>query len=177
MTRAAPTREYNFTLVIEGDVDDHLDELFEIGCDDATFGSVDGVQYAEFDRSARSLGQAVASAITAIESLPGLRVLRVEPDDLVTAAEIAERLGRSRESVRLLISGERGRGDFPAPVSHMRSRNRLWRWSDVTAWQGVKGTELSSVRLIAALNAALELRNRMPELPKRDRELIALLDR
>lgn len=169
--------EQSFTLVIQGDVDEHLEDLFEAGCDDATFGSVDGVQYADFDRTSPNLAQAVASAITAIETVPGLRVLRVEPDDLVTATEIAQRLGRSREGVRLLISGERGRGDFPAPVSHLRSRNRLWRWSDVVAWES-KSTrsELSSARLVAALNAALELRNRMAELSKRDRDLIAFLD-
>ena len=86
--------EYNFTLILDGDVENHLDELFEAGCDDATFGTVDGVHYADFDREASSLAEAIASAIDDVESVPGLRVRRVEPDDLVTASEIAGRLQR-----------------------------------------------------------------------------------
>ncbi len=68
--------EYSFALVIEGNVEPHIDELFEAGCDDATFGSVDGIDYADFDREAETLSQAVASAIADIESVPGLVVRR-----------------------------------------------------------------------------------------------------
>ena len=169
-------REYSFTLAIEGDVDEKLDELFEAGCDDATFGSVDGAHYADFDREAPTLAKAVYSAIVDVESVPGLRVRRVEPDDLVTAAEIAERLGRTRESVRLLSAGKRGPGNFPAPVSHLQSRNRLWRWSDVAAWAGeTNAQELAEARLIAAANAALELRAARAGLTDSDRDLVASL--
>lgn len=170
--------EYSFILIIDGDVEARIDELFEAGCDDATFGSVDGVHYADFDREAATLGEAISSAIAAVEWVGGLRVRRVEPDDLVTASEIAERMGRSRESVRLLIAGERGAGDFPAPVSHLRSRNRLWRWSDVVAWAGeADASEVSRAHLIAAVNAALELRTKTEGLPESSRALVASLER
>jgi predicted DNA-binding transcriptional regulator AlpA len=170
--------EYSFTLVIEGDVDPRIDELFEAGCDDATFGSVDGVNYADFDREAETFGRAIRSALADVESVPGLVVRRVEPDDLVTASEIAERLGRSRESVRLLIAGERGAGDFPAPVSHLRSRNRLWRWSDVAEWAGsASRSEVDRARLVAAFNAALELRAKVPDLPEETREALGSLSK
>lgn len=79
--------EYSFTVIVDGDVDTRIDELFEDGCDDATFGTVDGVRYADFDREAPTPLAALSSAIRDIESIPGLRVVRVEPDDLVTAAE------------------------------------------------------------------------------------------
>ncbi len=170
--------EYSFTLVIEGDVEPHIDALFEAGCEDATFGSVDGVHYADFDREAETLNRAVAFAIADVESVPGLVVRRVEPDDLVTMSEIAERLGRSREGVRLLIAGERGHGDFPAPVSHLRSRNRLWRWSDVAEWVGeASSADIHSARLIAAFNAALELRAKAPDLPEEARDTLGSLSR
>lgn len=170
--------EYSFTLVIEGDVEPRIDQLFEAGCDDATFGSVDGVHYADFDREARTVSRAVYSAIEDVESVPGLVVRRVEPDDLVTMTEIAERLGRSREGVRLLIAGERGHGDFPAPVSHLRSRNRLWRWSDVAEWAGkASSADIHSARFIAAVNAALELRTKAPDLPEEDRDALGSLSR
>lgn len=167
--------EYNFVLVIEGNVESHLDELFEAGCDDATFGSVDGVHYAEFDREAKTLGDAVASAVGDIEAVRGLRVLRIEPDDLVTATEIASRLHRTRESVRLLIANKRGAGHFPPPVSHLRSRGRLWRWSEVAAWAGIDASLVTEARLIAACNAALELRSASAQLPADARSLVASL--
>ena len=71
-------REHAFTLVIEGDVEAKIDYLFEAGCDDATFRSVDGVRLADFDREAATLEQAVSSAVSGVESVPGLRVRRVE---------------------------------------------------------------------------------------------------
>jgi hypothetical protein len=166
--------EYDFTLILTGDVDEHIDALYEAGCDDAPFGTVDGVPYADFTRDADTFADAVSTAIAAVESVPGTRVVRIEPDDLVTATEIAERLGRTRESVRLLASGRRGAGDFPAPVSHTKSRSRLWRWSDVLAWSGhADDVELARARLTAAVNAALELRAREPELAERERALVA----
>lgn len=165
--------EYRFTLVLSGDVEVRLDELFEAGCDDATFGSVDGVNYAEFERESVTLAAAIGSAIAAVESVPGVQVVRIEPDDLVTASEIAERLGRTRESVRLLMAGDRGQGDFPAPISHLRSRYRLWRWSDVAAWAAPSDPSvLAQARATAALNAALELRFTTPQLPTDTRSLV-----
>lgn len=72
--------EYEFTLVIQGDLDDSaVEALFEAGCDDATLGEVDGVGYADFIREAPSFGDAVLSAIEQVASVAGLTVLRVEP--------------------------------------------------------------------------------------------------
>lgn len=157
--------EFRFTLVLQGaDVlaPANLDALFEAGCDDATFGDVDGVPFADFSRRSGSAAEAIESAIRAVESaIPGLTVVRVEPDDLVTAAEIAARLGRTRESVRLLIAGRRGPGGFPAPATHLRSRGRLWRWSGVSRWVTTSLGEASpggeSPAFVGALNSALAL--------------------
>ena len=79
---------YSFTLVIDGEVEAKLDDLFEAGCGDATFGSIDGVYYADFDREAETLGEATSSAVAGVESVGGLRVRRTEPDEPVTAREI-----------------------------------------------------------------------------------------
>lgn len=169
--------EYSFTLIIQGDVDARLDDLFDAGCDDATFGAVDGVQYADFERDAPTLLDAIASAIRAVELVPGLRVMHIEPDDLVTASEIATRLGRTRESIRLLIAGERGAGDFPPPVSHLRSKHRLWRWADVAMWAGLADSSMAQeARLLAATNAALELRSTIATLPDNARTFLRQLE-
>ncbi len=73
--------EHEFTLILAGDLEDEatLDALFEAGCDDATFGRVNGVDRAHFVRQAPSIDDAARSAIESVESVPGVRVVRVEP--------------------------------------------------------------------------------------------------
>lgn len=162
---SAASRTYTFTLLLRGaNPLEHLDALFEAGCDDAIFGEREGTFFAEFDRESSSLAAAISEAIGQVESVvPGLRVVRVEPDELVTASAIAARTGRSRESVRLLIEHRRGPGSFPPPVAWVEARSRLWRWSDVARWfaeqLGEAPAPVEEATLIAALNAALELRN------------------
>lgn len=70
--------EHSFNLLIEGDVESKLDELFEVGCDDATFGTVDGSHYADFDREAPTFGEAVSSAVADVERVGGLRARIVD---------------------------------------------------------------------------------------------------
>jgi hypothetical protein len=73
-------REYGFTSIIEGDIEAKLDEFFDAGCDDATFGSCDDVWHAAFDREAATLEAAIASAVTAVQSVAGVRVTSVQLD-------------------------------------------------------------------------------------------------
>lgn len=59
-----------------------LDALHGSGCDDATVATCDGIQSVDFDREASTFGEAVGSAVRAIESaVPGARVTRVQRDD------------------------------------------------------------------------------------------------
>jgi predicted DNA-binding transcriptional regulator AlpA len=153
--------EHHFTLTFRGALTDaRLDALFEAGCDDATFSTKGELTFGEFDREAPSLLDAVVSAIAAVESV-GVEVLHVDPDELVWASEIAERTGRSRQSIDMLIRGQRGPGNFPAPASHA-TRNPLWRWSEVEAWfAAYEGRPADSERsaVLGALNGALEARH------------------
>jgi predicted DNA-binding transcriptional regulator AlpA len=156
-----------FTLILEGPdptTPANLDRLFEAGCDDATFGARDGVFVAEFDRESPSLGQALAEALTTIEAtIPGLRVVRVEPEELVTAAEIASRTNRSRENVRQFFEGIRGEGDFPRPTAWLSDRTRLWHWAEVSQWfssrlEARAETLDEDANLLGVTNALLTLR-------------------
>ena len=154
--------EHDFDLTIRGKLTDaRLDAFVEAGCDDATFSTKDDLTFAAFTREAASLLDAVVSAIEAVESVDGLEVLRVEPDELVWASEIAARTGRSRQSVDQLVKGQRGPGTFPPPASHA-TRNPLWRWSEVEAWfaeyEGRRPDAERSV-LIGAINGALQARH------------------
>ena len=56
-----------------------LDALFEAGCDDAVVGTDAEGDYLDFARTAPTFTEAVTGACTAVESVPGLEVVRVEP--------------------------------------------------------------------------------------------------
>jgi len=56
---------------------------------------------------------------------------RVYADDLVGAAEIAERLGLAQ--VQTVHSWRRRYDDFPQPIAQLRQA-LIWAWSDVEAW-------------------------------------------
>ena len=78
--------------------------------------SPDGAPRVSFDREAPSLVDAVTGAIADVEAT-GLRVVRVDDRDWVTLADVAARIGRSREIVRLWALGRKGPGGFPPPVN------------------------------------------------------------
>ena len=155
---------YQFTLIVEGpdlQSDELVDVLFNVGCDDALIGRVGGVQYLDFDRKAASLEDAVISAVANVETIPGVDVLRLADAGLVSMADIAAQTGRTRESVRLLVTGERGPGGFPPPVTDPRGRYRLWQSAEVGHWFGIHFGNRYEVRddhMLCALNAGLELR-------------------
>ena len=157
-------KTYTFTLILSSpdEITQKLeDAVFEVGCGDAALGQRSGVLYLEFDREAPSFLGAVLSAIREINLIPAACVAHVEPDEFVTASEIAHRMGRTRESVRLLIEGARGPGEFPVPVSGSSARRiRFWRWSQVAEWLDKQGFTTGSCeegRIIAAINGALDL--------------------
>ena len=78
--------EHDFTLETSGrhvGDDEVFDALTEAGCDDSLVGRVGGVDCLHFIREAGSYGEAVRSAIEDVQSVPGVRVIRVvnEIDD------------------------------------------------------------------------------------------------
>lgn len=181
MSAASEPTVHSFTVFIEGlDVssDAHIDALHEAGCDDATFGLRDGAAYAVFDREAESFSDALRGAMSnVLQALPQARIVRIEPDDLVTMATIAKRCGRTRESVRLLANQDRGPGGFPPPVAYVDERTRLWHWPDVARWlnehrKSPINIDAEAAELVAAMNAAFDLRDHSGRLQPHDRALI-----
>ncbi|UYG15749.1 hypothetical protein BRM3_08835 [Brachybacterium huguangmaarense] len=80
--------------------------------------------------------------------------------DLVSTSDIAERLGASRESVRLWSAGKR-RDHFPAPFDRI-SASPIWRWVEVYEWASKNGVCLAEelphplpADMVDALNGAL----------------------
>src|SRR6266545_7635656 len=174
-------RIYEFTLLVEGadlQTDQAQDAVFGAGLDRSTIGMIAGVQHLHFDREASSLAEALVSAITAVEqAVPGVRVVRVAPDEYVTLAEIAVRTGRTRESVRLLATGDRGPGDFPPPAARAAERNRLWRWAEVAGWFAARLGERVAVPdpALSVVNGLLQARTALAQLSAEDRDLVLTL--
>jgi hypothetical protein len=88
---------------------------------------------------AAAVSQLVESVTKAAPAAVPLRV----DQDLVSVTDIARRVGRTREYVRLLVDGKRGPGGFPAPVGVVGDGIRVWPWSVVLEWSNkVLGLEL-----------------------------------
>ncbi|MGE3920246.1 MAG: helix-turn-helix transcriptional regulator [Gammaproteobacteria bacterium] len=130
---------YQFTLVLKN-VDENTpnleDSLYEAGCDDALINFRNGTVYLDFDRKAASLQNAIMSAIKDVESGSiGAKVIHVAPENLVTEADIANRLSFKRQTVSLWIQGKRRDIiPFPKPVMKLSGKSPLWKWTDIVKW-------------------------------------------
>ena len=156
--------EHEFVLVLSGAPElgpDLMNRLFEAGCDDATPSLRFGRVYLTFVREAPSIRDAVVSAIRDVtQARIGASVLRVDDCNLVSQADIARRIKRTRQQVGQYVSGTRGPGNFPAPVCDLTEGHPLWMWCEVSYWlweNGIVGDDvLEASRVVAAINSVLE---------------------
>lgn len=157
--------EYDFTLLLEGISEvnaDVEDALFEAGCDDATINVRFGRVYLIFSREAPSIKDAVISAIRNVRDAKiGADVLRVDVCDLVSQADIARRMGRTRQLVNQYVTGTRGPGSFPAPACNISDGGPLWYWREVAQWLWqnnlIEEHVLRDAQQLAIVNGVLEL--------------------
>ena len=156
-TEVEPARDderHRFVLAISPPSCRHPDDL-RLSSDDLKVRRGDDGQWAVVvERDSPSFKEALFSALCDVRAA-GLETRRVEPDDLVTQAEIAERLGRTSESVRLLSSGRRRKGTFPQSVVRTINRGSLWRWSEVAIWAKRPKEEIERAEWIAVVNTEL----------------------
>jgi hypothetical protein len=126
------------------------------------------------DWPAWSFTEAVVAGIRAVEAA-GLRALRVDADDWVTVGDVAQRIGRSRETVRLWAAGRMGPGGFPPPLNPGRDTT-FYSWAEVLPWLSHRmGFDLPDEEpVLAAANLALQLRTLMRRVPQA-RALLHLL--
>jgi hypothetical protein len=123
-----------------------------------------GIVRARLDVAVRTLSEALAHAVSAVEQT-GLRVLRIDSPDWVTCQDIADRVGRSREAVRLWAAGRLGPGGFPPPLNPGRDTS-FYSWAEVLPWlrehvdRGLPDDE----PVLAAANLVLQFRNLVPRL-------------
>lgn len=154
---------------------DYADRFFEAGCEDATVSLQKGLFVIEFSREAVSFERALVSAIHDVRKT-GATIERVEPDHLVSAADIAARAELSRSAVSLFAAGKRGEG-FPAPVARVTTESPLWDWAAVAQWlcehRAVSEDVVSEAAAIRAANVAIA-QSLGGEAPRKDGILDAL---
>lgn len=116
------------------------------------------------DVEAPTLVDAVADAIAHLE-FTGLTVLRADHRDWVTLADVAARVGRSRETVRRWTTGRLGPGGFPPPLNPGRD-TAFYSWAEVAPWlRDRMGFDLPDDEpVLAATNLALQLRALAPRI-------------
>jgi hypothetical protein len=176
---------YSFRITFRGDLGDPeqvVDVLYGSGCDDATVSvERDGsVGYADFDRDADDALTAVVTAVEQVEAA-GLDVLSIG-DDLVSVADIAERTGRSQQTVSAWINKVRGPGGFPAGRVD-RHWGAVYSWAEVADWLSrhnladIDPAAAEIAAACAAVSALLDARARLRVLPppaaRRARRLLA----
>ena len=152
--------QFEFTVVLDRvPNDDEYDLFFEAGLDDTTPETRDGRCVLNVNRKAKSLNAAIESVVKDVKKA-GFTAVGIEEEDLVSLRTIAQRMGRSYESVRLLASGKRGPGGFPAPLSG--DGWALYSWVKVSEWfhahYGVEPNLSDDERVLAATDYLLRAR-------------------
>lgn len=110
-----------------------------------------------FPVAATDVGSLLA-VVRAVESV-GLRAVRLVDDDWVTLGGIADRLGCTRERVRLWSVGRLGPGGFPPPLNPGQ-QTLFYSWYAVATWlRGYRPKEVATPDAApVTVNLALQLR-------------------
>jgi hypothetical protein len=154
-------KTYEFAIIASGldrMTDDFEARFYEAGCDDATVSFQKGVIIVDFARQARSIDEAIVSAVRDVRKT-GARIERIEPDPLVSLSDIAARADMSRAAMSNYASALRGK-DFPAPIARVTTDSPLWEWAEVSRWlylnRRVAREVAVEARAVRAANDALQ---------------------
>ncbi|MCP4261226.1 MAG: DNA-binding protein [Ketobacter sp.] len=136
----AKMHEYEFELIyrlnLGEDPEQHVEALYEAGCDDFTIGlGQRGSIALMFTREAKSALNAIRSAIKQVQkAIPHATVSeleRVEPW-LMNLSELAEEFGFTKQNMSRYQRGESNAGEFPHP--YVAGRTSYWVVADVAVW-------------------------------------------
>jgi predicted DNA-binding transcriptional regulator AlpA len=128
-------KTFEFSVIASGldpNAEDFEARFYDNGCDDALVSFQNGHIIIDFARDAETFDEAVASALENVAAA-GAHIDRLEPDPLVSLAEIAKRANLSRAAITNYHKGNRGDA-FPVPVARITSESPLWEWASVAKW-------------------------------------------
>lgn len=138
---------YEFTLIFtlpasQSDPEEHLDALFEAGCDDALIGTgVPGRIALDFEREGNNALSTMLSAIADVKrAIPNANVAECSPD-LVGVTGIANLFRLSRQAVQKAIKSNIN--SFPAPAHSGKSN--VWHLMQIADWAQVHGKLTSQI--------------------------------
>ena len=142
-----------------------VERLGEAGCDDAVIGTGQPGRIAlEFSREARSVKDAIVSALRDVKkAIPDAELIEVTPD-FVGLTDVAELVGVSRQNMRKLMLAHPT--TFPAPV-HEGSAS-VWHLAHVLRWLADRGDYAIKKPLLDVATVAMQI-----NLVKEARELDA----
>jgi hypothetical protein len=150
---------HRFAVVVDRPPDpEQVDSLEAMTCLVVDPGPRPGLVQITVDRAAPNVFDAVLSAVRDVESV-GLRPMRVVDRDCVTLADVAGRVGRSREAVRLWSTGRFRPGGFPPPLNPGRD-TAYFSWAEIVPWlrEHVGIDSLVAEPALRAANLAVQLR-------------------
>jgi len=161
-------KTYDFVLRFDlphrdDDPEDHLDALFEAGCDDAVIGTGSpGTLALDFSRQADTAGKALTGAVENILcAIPEARLTEVGPDLLnlsELAAWISDRGQRvTRQAIRKYAKGKVARvsSRFPSPA--VSGSAPVWHLADVLRWMQ-ENKKITSNQITPLFESALVAR-------------------
>jgi len=144
-----------FKITAEGaDPKELVERLGEAGCDDAVIGTGQPGRVAlEFSREARSVKDAIVSALRDVKkAIPDAELIEVTPD-FVGLTDVAELVGVSRQNMRKLMLAHPT--TFPAPV-HEGSAS-VWHLAHVLEWLVERGDYAIKQPLLEVATVAMQV--------------------
>ena len=152
---------FEFTIIATGldpEANNFESRFYDGACNDASVSFQKGHILLDFARDADSLEQAISTAVLDAQEA-GATVERIEPDPLVSLADIASRADMSRGAMTNYVQGLRQVG-FPPPRLRVTTKSPMWDWADVAIWLYQKERVAREVALhaviVSAANGALE---------------------
>ncbi len=142
-------RTRGISLAFMAAIDDVTDSLASVAPDDIDNLTTGTIRV--------DVGDNIVELLTSIITVAAEHGVVIDSvDELITAADIAERRKLTRSSITRYIHGDRGRGNFPAPINP-GARHELYRWLEVQAWFD----QAPALVNIAAVDLAVRLRQQL----------------
>jgi hypothetical protein len=142
------TQSFEIIFEVEEFTDEIYDAFKEAGCADAVFVTRSGEHSAQFDRVAECLPEAVESAITDLQSVDGVKIVRIDFDELMDIHAVTTRIGVDAQALNQLIKSTYN-PTFPGPVEWDRNP-KTYEWVAVAGWAN---THLPARKLKASKEA------------------------